>query len=181
MKILLSALLSLTVSLVSAQEYNTSAPFVLQLDSAAANISGQYLSSCHAGAAIEQLCLGGTEVPSDNYGTYTLNVSVYSNSEDTYETGPLVWILPTSTLNVSSGLVFSHSLDSNIAVPMFEPSSSSDYVGFDADDKMFIYSGYYDQTKFVSGIYPTQVTPVPLYHVSFPFSRPLVPLVYSAG
>lgn len=164
MKLLLSALLSLTVSLVSAQEYNTSAPFVLKLDSTVANISGQYLNSCHAGAAIEQLCLEGTEVPSDNYGTYALNVSLSSSSEGTYETGPLVWTLQTTTLNVSSGLVFTQTLDSNIAVPIFEPSSSSDYVGFDADDKMFIYSGYYNQSTFVPGIFPTQVTPVPLYH-----------------
>ncbi|ROW12067.1 hypothetical protein VMCG_00497 [Cytospora schulzeri] len=163
MKFMLSALLSLTVSSVSAQEYNTSAPFVLKLDSTVANISGQYLSACHAGAAIEQLCLAGSDIPANNYGTYTLNVSLASSSDETYETGPLVWILPTSTLNVSSGLVFSHDLTSNIAVPLFEPSSSTDYVGFDEDDKLFIYSSYYDQSTFVSGIYPTQVAPVPLY------------------
>lgn len=172
----LSALLSLTVSLVSAQEYNTSAPFVLKLDSADADVSGQYLSSCHAGAAIEQLCLSGTDAPTDdNYGTYTLNVSLSSSSgsAETYETGPLVWILPTTTVNVSSGLVFAKDLTSNIAVPMFEPSSSgSDYVGFDADDKLFVYSGYYDQSTFVAGTTPKQVTPEPLYHVSLFFSFP---------
>lgn len=174
MNFLLSALLSLTVSLVSAQEYNTSAPFALKLDSTVANISGQYLGACHSGAAIEQLCLIGTDFPTDtNYGTYALNVSVYS--EATPETGVLVWSLPVGTTNVSSGLHFDQvDLDSNVDVVLFEPSSSSDSVGFDADDKLFVSSNYPDQSTFEPGVYPTAVTPGPLYHVSFSSFHPLV-------
>ena len=164
MKFSLSALVSLTVSLVSAQEYNTSAPFALKLESSNANISGTYLSSCHAGAAIEELCLAGTTVPANDYGTYMLNVSTSSGADE--NEGILVWNLPTNSINVSSGLIFSPSLYSTVVTPLFEPSYSSNTVAFDEDDKLFIYSGYYDESTFVAGVYPTQVTPVPLYHVS---------------
>ncbi|KUI60517.1 hypothetical protein VP1G_07755 [Cytospora mali] len=161
MKFSLSALVSLTVSGVLAQEYNTSAPFVLKLDSSNDTIAGQYLGACHAGAAIEELCLSGTEVLANDYGTFTLNVS---SSSETYETGPLVWNLQTSSVNVSSGLSFLQDLYSNIALPLFEPSTTNDYVGFDEDDKLFVYSGYYNESTFVPGVFPNTTNPVPLYH-----------------
>lgn len=163
---MLSALVALTVSLVSAQDFNTSDPFVLKVTGSTANVTGQYLGACHAGAAIEQLCLSGTDVLTDNYGTFTLNVSTRAGGD--YETGPLVWELPLGSINVSEGLQLSQTLYSNLAIPLFEPSTSYDYVGFDEDDKLFIYSGIYDESTFVPGVYPTAVAQVPLYHVSPP-------------
>jgi hypothetical protein len=160
MKSILSALLALTLSAVSAQEYNTSAPFTLKLESDNEDINGQYLGACHAGAAIEQLCLSGTDGTPVNYNTFTLNVT--SSSTD-FEIGPLVWILQGSNFNLSSGLSFTKNLHSNVAVPTFTPSYSYDYVGFDADNKLFIYSAPYDESAFVAGEYPTGQPTTPEY------------------
>ncbi|KAG6365117.1 hypothetical protein INS49_006724 [Diaporthe citri] len=160
MKSILSALLALTLSVVSAQEYNTSAPFTLKLESDNEDLNGQFLGACHAGAAIEQLCLSGTDGTPVNYNTFTLNVT--SGSTD-FETGPLVWILRGADFNLSSGLSFSQNLHSNVAVPTFTPSPSYDYVGFDADNKLFIYSGPYDESTFVAGEYPVGAPSVPQY------------------
>ncbi|KAI3400982.1 hypothetical protein diail_1190 [Diaporthe ilicicola] len=160
MKFIISALFASVLSAVSAQEFNTSAPFTLKLESDNADINGQYLGACHAGAAIEQLCLDGTDGTPVNYNTFTLNVT--SSSGD-FEIGPLVWILQGSGFNLSSGLSFTQTLYSNVAVPEFTPSVSYDYVGFDADNKLFIYSGSYDETTFVAGEYPVAVAQKPLY------------------
>lgn len=160
MKSILSALVALTLSAVSAQEYNTSAPFTLKLESDNEDINGQFLGACHAGAAIEQLCLSGTDGTPVNYNTFTLNVT--SGSTD-FETGPLVWILQGADFNLSSGLSFSQNLHSNVAVPSFTPSPSYDYVGFDADNKLFIYSAAYDESTFVAGEYPVGQPAVPQY------------------
>ncbi|KAJ0109306.1 hypothetical protein N8I77_007958 [Diaporthe amygdali] len=156
MKLILSALLAFTLSAVSAQDFNTSAPFTLKLESDNDDINGQYLGACHAGAAIEQLCLDGTDGTPVNYNTFTLNVTSSG-------TGPLVWILQGSGFNLSSGLSFSQTLYSNLAVPWFTPSVSYDYVGFDADNKLFIYSGSYDESTFVAGQYPNATAQKPLY------------------
>lgn len=163
MKLIPSALFAFVLSAVWAQEFNTSAPFTLKLESDNADINGQYLGACHAGAAIEQLCLDGTDGTPVNYNTFTLNVT--SGSTD-FETGPLVWILQGSGFNLSSGLSFTQNLHSNVAVPEFMPSVSYDYVGFDADNKLFIYSGAYDETTFVAGEYPVAAPLTPLYQVS---------------
>lgn len=163
MKSMLSALLALTLSLASAQEFNTSAPFTLKLESDNEDINGQFLGACHAGAAIEQLCLSGTDGTPVNYNTFTLNVT--SGSTD-FETGPLVWILRGADFNLSSGLSFSQNLHSNVAVPTFTPSVSYDYVGFDADNKLFIYSAPYDESTFVAGEYPVGAPSQPEYQVS---------------
>jgi hypothetical protein len=167
MKSLLSALFALTLSVVSAQEYNTSAPFTLKLESDNADINGQYLGACHAGAALEQLCLSGTDGTPVNYNTFTLNVT---SSSTGFETGPLVWNLQGDSFNVSSGLAFIQNLHSNVAVPWFTPSPSNDYVGFDADNKLFIYSATYDESAFVAGEYPAGQPTVPTYQVSVALS-----------
>lgn len=163
--ILSAALLALTLSVVSAQEFNTSAPFTLKLESDNEDINGQFLGACHAGAAIEQLCLSGTDGTPASYNTFTLNVT--SGSTD-FETGPLVWILHGADFNLSSGLSFTQSLHSNVAVPWFTPSASYDYVGFDADNKLFIYSGAYDESTFVAGETPVGQPLTPQYQVSRP-------------
>lgn len=164
--------LALMASLAAAQDFNTSAPFTLVLSSDNDTISGQLLGACHAGAAIEELCLSGTDTTASSYNTFTHNTTDNNvGSDEAYETGPLVWILQGSGFNVSSGLTFNPSLSSNVVAPEFVPGPSNYYVGFDADDKLFVYSPYYDETNFTSDDYPTQVTPVPTYQVSSPCAR----------
>ncbi|KAF3769896.1 hypothetical protein M406DRAFT_354167 [Cryphonectria parasitica EP155] len=150
-------------SLASAQTYNTSAPFTLELSSSNTTIDGQFLGACHSGAAIEALCLDGTNGTATDYNTFTLNVST-SSTGNAYETGILVWVLETGDFNVSSGLVFTPPLTSNVVAPEFEPGSEGiDLVGFDDDDNLFIYSSYVDDKTFTDGTFPTEITPYPLY------------------
>ncbi|KAJ4391569.1 hypothetical protein N0V93_005188 [Gnomoniopsis smithogilvyi] len=146
-KLTIPTLLVAVASLASAQEYNTSAPFTLKVTSTTN-------STINAGT-------DGT--PSD-YNTYNLNVSTSSSSDQEFETGILTWVLHGADFNVSEGLVFSPSLTSNVVAPEFEPAESFSFqVGFDCEDKLFIYSSYYDETSFTPGTTPTSVDPVPLY------------------
>lgn len=164
MKTQVLSLLALGASAVMAQEYNTSAPFTLKLESSDASIDGVYLYSCHAGAGIEELCLttegGGTA------STYFLNESDYNNVGD-FPTGPLVWNLLVNIgdvpTNVSSGMTFNYNPGSNVAIPAFGLSSGGQYVGFDGDDHLFT-SSYYDESTFVAGVYPNTSSNYPIYH-----------------
>lgn len=164
MKVALPTAIALAASLASAQDFNTSLPFTLTLSSDDGDIDGQLLGACHAGAAIEELCLAGTNDTATSYNTFTHNTTDSSGS--TYPVGPLAWLLQGSGFSVSSGLAFNALLDSNVITPAFYPGPSTDYVGFDDDDQLFVYSGYYDESTFEPGVYPTQITPVPLYQVS---------------
>lgn len=153
-------------SLAAAQTYNTSAPFTLSLTGADnATINGQFLEAAHAGAAIEVLALAGTDGTPTDYNTYNLNVTA-DYSGEALATGNLVWTLHGADADESEALLFIPTVTSNVLVPEFQPGSSYQYVGFDDEDKLFLYSGYYDESTFVAGTYPTQVAPVPLYHVS---------------
>lgn len=153
-------------SVASAQDFNTSEPFSLALSSDVEDVDGSLLYACHAGAAIEALCLEASNATIDSSNTFTHNTTDAIVGED-YAVGPLVWVLQTSSINVSSGLTFQGTpFDSNVLPPLFFPGPSNDYVGFDDDDKLFIYSSYFDESTFEPGVYPTQRTPVPLYQVS---------------
>ncbi|KAJ4416408.1 hypothetical protein N0V82_006750 [Gnomoniopsis sp. IMI 355080] len=165
-KVTVPTLLAAVASLASAQEYDTSEPFTLKLISKAnSTINGQFLASCHAGAAIEELCLAGTDGTPDDSNTYNLNITTSADSSDQeFDTGILTWLLQGSGFNVSEGLVFSPSLTSNVVAPEFEPAESYAFqVGFDCEDRLFIYSSIYDEACFTAGEVPTAVTPVPLY------------------
>lgn len=167
---LLAALGSFSLQ-ASAQDYNTSAPFVLQLSSDNDTISGQVLGACHSGAAIEQLCLAGNDTTPASYNTFYLNVSANANvPEGQYETGMLVWILQGSGFNLSEPLTFTaRTLDTNVVSPQFQPVNQGSLLGFDDEDKLFMYSGNYDDTTFVPYESPMPITPKPLYRVSLLF------------
>lgn len=165
MKTAIPTALALAASLASAQDFNTSAPFTLIISSDDGDVDGQLLGACHAGAAIEELCMAGTDDTATSYNTFTHNTSD-SSSTAGYLVGPLVWLLQGSDFNVTEGLAFTPPLDSNVVAPAFFPGPSTDYVGFDDDDQLFLYSEYYDESTFEPGVYPTQTTPVPLYQVS---------------
>ena len=65
---------------VQAQTYSQDGPFYLKLKSDDSSVDGQYLSACHAGAAVESLCLGGTEDPAGaDSASFFYNYTVYDN------------------------------------------------------------------------------------------------------
>lgn len=165
-KLTITTLLAVVAPLASAQDYNISAPFALKLTSPThPSVDGQFLAACHAGAAIEELCLAGKGSNPSDYDTYNLNTTTTDDSDEKFETGILTWTLHGSGFNVSEGLVFTPSLSSNVVAPQFEPAEYySTMLGFDCEDRMFIYSEYYDEASFKPGTLPTEVTPVPLYH-----------------
>ncbi|KAK3937644.1 hypothetical protein QBC46DRAFT_319305 [Diplogelasinospora grovesii] len=148
---------------VLAQNYNQTGPFLLQVKSANnETLDGQYLYACHAGAAIEGLCLNGKAVPNMlaagtqfywNYTTYQGNAA---------PTGPLVWNLPLSmdgsVTYASSPMSLQYYSFTNVAVPLFEPGYGSDaaQVGFD-NDTIYMLEWFNDST-FVAGQYPTQTS-----------------------
>ncbi|CAN8097076.1 unnamed protein product [Discula destructiva] len=163
-KLTIPSFLAATAPLASAQAYNTSATFTLQVTTTANNtINGQYLAAYHAGAAIEVLALDGKDGAPADYNFFNLNTSSSGQGDEVFETGILVYLLQGSGFNVSEGLVFTPSLTSNVVTPQFYPSQSSDSVGFDDEDKLFIHSSYYNERNFTAGAYPTEVARVPLY------------------
>ncbi|PSR90404.1 hypothetical protein BD289DRAFT_481747 [Coniella lustricola] len=162
----LVALLSSLTGLATAQDYTSSEPFTLQLSSSYSDVDGSFLGACHAGAAIEELCVTGTDGTPAEYNTFALNTSSAdaSDSDLIYDTGILVWTLPASNINVSEGLIFPANLATNVVAPLFEPGSNgADVVGFDDDNLLFIYSNYVDDKNFTAGVYPAPVEPYPLY------------------
>ncbi|KAJ9155053.1 hypothetical protein NKR23_g2266 [Pleurostoma richardsiae] len=158
-----ATLLALAAS-AAAQRYNTSAPFALKIESANATLDGVYLSSCHAGAAIEELCLAGTTAPG-SYGTYYHNTTADLDVEG-FHTGPLFWNLPANVdgvlQNVSSGLSFLYRPFGSVALPLLQPGSGEINVGFDADAKLFISNDLIEST-FTDSSYPNYTAPFPVY------------------
>lgn len=168
---LLAALGSFSLH-ASAQQFNTSPPFILQISSDDEDISGQVLNACHSGAAIENLCLAGNDTTPTHWTTFNLNVSTAAYvPPGRYETGALVWVLQGRGDDLSEALTFSGpALDSNVVAPQFFPGRVAATLGFDDDDKLFMYSSSYDETAFVPAQSPIAVTPQPLYRVSLLFS-----------
>lgn len=179
---LLAALGSFSL-LASAQTYNTSAPFILQLSSDNANISGQVIGACHSGAAFEVPCLAGNDTTPTSFTTFNFNVSANAVVEDgQFYNGYLVWNLQGGNFNLSEPLTFGATpLDTNVVAPQFSPDYPTSQVAFDDDDKLFIYSSYYDDTKFQPGVFPTIINPVPLYQVSISLLPLLFLLLLSRG
>ena len=115
---------------VLAQTYNNqSSPFLLKLVSTNQTLDGQYLGACHAGAAIETLCLIGNDSTSINReaATFFWNYTLYDGRPS--DTGILIWNLELtmSRLNVSESLQFSFAPNTNVATLLFtvSPFSSS--------------------------------------------------------
>lgn len=145
-----STLLSLPVlaaSAVSAQEDPVeSGPFLLKVANAAdETLNGQYFYSCHAGAAIEGLCISDS-----------LNSSFTLNTTNSNPYGTLIWKLPVniddSTQDVPSPMSLQYQPDSNVAIPLFQTGYTDNVpVGF-ADDggEMYIHTAF-DDSKAVPG------------------------------
>lgn len=148
-----SSLLGLAAPAVLSQDYNQTGPFALKLaNSANETLNGQYLFACHAGAAIEGLCIGGTNRSSPS-------AEFFLNTTGENPTGLLIWNLPIQlpdSDHISEPMILSHTVGSNVAVPLFQPANAGQgqAVGFGDDDMMFLPSFYNDAT-FQPEVYPT--------------------------
>lgn len=138
---------ALAASAASAQDYNETEPFTLKIANAAnETLNGQTLYACHAGAAIEGLCI-----------SETVNSSYTLSSSDTAPYGSLIFKLPVningSVQDVPSPLSLEYSPASNVAVPLFLPSGNTGgniQLGFDSSSRLYIYSPF-DDSKAVAG------------------------------
>lgn len=139
---------------------NQSAPFALRLQSEDKTIDGRYLYACHAGAALEALCVGGTYSP-----VLGVNAS-YAFAHNTTLTptvicdgavGVLTYSLPVSGLDtpyLSESMSFQYWPGSNVAVPYFTPGYEVTEVSFDEDGDMFV-AVYVDDSQFQPATPPT--------------------------
>ncbi|KAF8858190.1 hypothetical protein BDZ45DRAFT_674150 [Acephala macrosclerotiorum] len=141
---IIASTLALAANQVAAQYNNQSAPFNLVLHSHNTTYDGQTLAACHEGAAIEGLCLSG---PLTNTSVqYTFNTSTTFSPDPVLGTpGYLNYELRGGNFNLSSPLDIPVNPISNVAVPLFGPSESGANVGFDTDNKLFVW-GYTDDT-----------------------------------
>lgn len=146
---IMASLLAVATTQVTAQYTNQSDPFTLVLLSSNDTLNGTTLAPCHEGAAIEGLCLGSSITePETDFSTYNFNTSSFDTGFNTTigQTGILTWLLQGSSFNLSSPFGLSYSPTSNIAMPLFTPSTTSTTtVAFDEDDLLNIQS-YLDDT-----------------------------------
>lgn len=143
------AAISAMATAATAAAGDQSAPFNLKLSSADAALDGSYLYSCHSGAAIEQLCIGNKTTEGLRFPGYYLNHTT-TNDVKGFEAGILTWNMPfggSSGDYVNEPLTMYQQASSNVAVLVFRPAYASDgvNVGFDADNKLFLYT-YVDDT-----------------------------------
>ncbi|PFH60706.1 hypothetical protein XA68_10505 [Ophiocordyceps unilateralis] len=134
---------SLLLSGFAAAQWVQSKPFHLVLHSSDRYLDGKNLTACHTGAAIESLCLtngGGS--------TFYLNTTEGAQSPlKGYEpSGILVWNLPIKPSPYSESMRFSVEPSSNVALPLFIPGPSSQYVTFNEYGRLAILS-YIDDTR----------------------------------
>ncbi|KAF1998313.1 hypothetical protein P154DRAFT_524223 [Amniculicola lignicola CBS 123094] len=165
MKLLLPTLALAFAASVTAQYDNQSAPFHLVLSSKDKSIDGDTLSACHAGAAIEVLCLShGKSVSSPNPiapGIFYFNTSEYMSAPDDKPSagkpGIINWTLQASDFNVSSGLSLQFYATTNVAVPFLAPGQDgSTPMAFDSNNKLNIQT-YVDDRCVPATVGPTKV------------------------
>ncbi|KAK1756197.1 hypothetical protein QBC47DRAFT_379383 [Echria macrotheca] len=144
------------------QTIKQSEPFFLKVTSSNLTIDGKFLYSCHAGAALQTLCLGSRDVPTTNVNsaTFYLNTTVYEGKES--DTGNLIWNLVLapgadgSQQIVSEPLTFQYTPGSNVAITWFAPGyPTQPEVGFN-NSALFVNS-YPDDSHFTD-TYPEQFT-----------------------
>lgn len=144
-----ASLLAAATTQVTAQYTNQSDPFSLVLLSSNGTLNGTTLSPCHEGAAIEGLCLGPSITDTTTTPiTYNFNTSSFNTGANTTigQTGILTWLLQGGNFNLSSPLGLSFNPTSNVAIPLFTPSTTSTTtVAFDDGDLLNI-QGYVDDT-----------------------------------
>ncbi|UNI15594.1 hypothetical protein JDV02_002116 [Purpureocillium takamizusanense] len=140
---ILSLLLTCT-GLAAAQDVQ-SKPFNLVLQSADKSLDGVKLAACHSGAAIESLCLAGR----DSGPSFYLNTTQGSTSPlSGYEpAGALIWNLPIGGGGVASEpMSFYTDPSTNVALPLFEPSYTRQYVAVERRTGRLAVIGYLDDS-----------------------------------
>jgi len=105
---------------------NQSVPFNLKVSSSNSSIDGRYLFTCHAGAALNALCLTTTDVTTVNPSTSTfyLNYTRYGEPVNYSDSGVLVNNLKMAPGNsfpfVSEPMSLLLTAGSNVAVAWFQ-------------------------------------------------------------
>ncbi|KAE8443307.1 hypothetical protein EG329_002023 [Mollisiaceae sp. DMI_Dod_QoI] len=141
---IITSIFALAASQVGAQYTNQSAPFYLVLQSQNSTYNGSTLSACHEGAAIEGLCLGGSLTSTSVQ--YTFNTSSDATPDPVLgPAGSLNYELRGGNFNLSSPLTIPVNPISNVAVPLFTPGEGTTSVGFDGENKLFVF-GYTNDT-----------------------------------
>jgi len=148
-----ASLLAAAATQVTAQYTNQSAPFALVLLSSNDTLNGTTLSPCHEGAAIEGLCLGPSITDTSTTSSYNFNTSSFDTGFNTTigQTGVLTWLLQGGNFNLSSPFGLNYNPTSNVAMPLFTPSTTSTTtVAFDENDLLNIQSYQDDTTSPIS-------------------------------
>ncbi|KAM7222467.1 hypothetical protein V8F06_002245 [Rhypophila decipiens] len=157
----LSGLLAALTTTVSAQlptnDEGQTGPFWLQLKSNDSSVDGQYLGSCHTGAAQQTLCLSGPDKPDTNIVSY-LYLLNRTDGTDENEMGILTWNLPLYAggnilQNVSIPFTLQYTPGSNVATSSVSIGGGMAVtVGF-RNDTLYI-PNWIDDSNFVEGQYP---------------------------
>ncbi|KAI1342956.1 hypothetical protein F5Y15DRAFT_371472 [Xylariaceae sp. FL0016] len=117
---------------------NQSAPFNLVLSSTVnTTLNGIKLTACHAGAAVEALCLDTTGAAASAQ-SYHFNISSDGQTDpNLLEAGLLTWTNTGGSLNYSQSMAFVYNTASNVAYPMFYPDTAQP-VAFTTEDLMAV-------------------------------------------
>lgn len=129
---------SLLLSGFAAAQDQQSKPFNLIIKASDNSLDGQKFSACHTGAAIESLCISG-----DKGSEFFFNTTKGSNSPlDGYEpSSTLVWNLPIGNGEpVSEPMSFYYDPSTNVALPLFQPTETRQYVTVDKNDQLALFS-----------------------------------------
>ncbi|KAK0711446.1 hypothetical protein B0H67DRAFT_493059 [Lasiosphaeris hirsuta] len=151
-----AALTSFT-TVVSAQSYNQTGPFYLQIKSDNATLDGRYLTACHSGAAQETLCLGKVDSPTTNKAS----ASFFWNTTDQSPVGVLIWNLvlaknPDGTqMVVSSPMTLDYTPGTNVATTRFGPNEIDRSVQVGFNNSVMYMTWWNDDSTFLAGQYPT--------------------------
>ncbi|KAK3357034.1 hypothetical protein B0T25DRAFT_516548 [Lasiosphaeria hispida] len=155
------AALTSSASVVSAQTYNQTGPFFLQVKSDNATLNGRYLYACHSGAAQETLCIGKVDTPATNRASASFfwNTTVYEGEQS--PVGALIWNLalaqnPDGTsMVVSSPMTLDYTPGTNVATTRFGPSEIDRSVQVGFNNSVMYMTWWNDDSTFLPGQYPT--------------------------
>ncbi|KAK2068413.1 hypothetical protein P8C59_003051 [Phyllachora maydis] len=161
---------------VLAQTYRQSGPFNLKVVApASADLDGRYIYACHAGAATDGLCVGGTTASTDRASQFYFNQTSYDNITYT-TTGSLIWQLfvnetvthvnstnsTNSTKSTNSTTVLTEidltvSLDykpsTNVAVALLAPSTNVAVAPLNAPSFNTFQVGFNESAMYVPSAY----------------------------
>lgn len=147
---------------------NQSAPFTLQIaNSANASLNGLYFFACHAGAAIEGICIGGSTPLSGSSSTFYYNTTDTDTGGSDDGQGLLVWNLPISGLPGTDHVSQATALQwyrpgTNVVVPLFGLDAGTP-VHFTDDNKLTI-EDYYNDANYVAGQFPDSTPTETVYN-----------------